>query len=246
MHTRVRAKPRWSSSEMDDLAATKQVLLGFEIPLEEATEMLALLEKIRQSPETKGYSAAAAQMVSRLLELGIDALYFDVMSQIASHPGTKKSADKGINTVMNGAKLVIKKMVNSLEPHELPIFADYMDTLIVSQEENVWHLAFPLNEELASDLNRTMHYIQSDANTSSYNQFIAKTLCKISDQAIVYFYTKPTKLFKIRPFVKKSADLGIKTVNKGLHFVIKQLFKHTRQKELLVFSELLENQLVYA
>ena len=75
---------------------------------------------------------------------------------------------------------------------------------------------------------------------------LIKTLCKISDQAIHYFYTKPTKLFKIRPFVKKSADLGIKTVNKGLHFVIKQLFKKTRQKELLVFSELLENQLVYA
>lgn len=231
---------------MDDLAAPKQVLLGFEIPLEEAKEMLALLEQIRQAPDTKGYSEAAAQMVSRLLELGIDALYFDLMSQIAAHPGAKKSADKGIHTVTNGAKLVIKKMVNALEPHELPIFADYMETLIVSPENDIWHLAFPLSDDLASDLNRTMHYIQSDSNTSTYNQFIAKTLCKISDQAIHYFYTKPTKLFKIRPFVKKSADLGIKTVNKGLHFVIKQLFKKTRQKELLVFSELLENQLVYA
>lgn len=230
---------------MDNSASNKQVLLGFEIPAEEAADMLALLSHIKASPTEKGLSAKAAKMVARLLELGIDALYFDVMSKITSHPQAKKSADKGIHTVTNGTKLVIKKMVNALDPEELPIFADYMNTLMV-QEGDTLHFAFPLSDELASDLDKTMYLIQSDANTESYNQFIAQTLCKISDLAIIYFYNKPTKLFKIRPFVKKSADLGIKTVNKGLHFVIKQLFKKTRQQELIVFSELLENQLVYA
>ena len=119
-----------------------------------------------------------------------------------------------------------------------------LSTLLVKHESG-WHLAFPLSSQLASDLNKTMNRIHSDANTATYNGFIATTLCAISDQAMIYFYEKPTKLFKIRPFVKRSADLGVRTIQKGLHFVIRQLFKKTHQRELIKFSELLENQLVY-
>lgn len=222
----------------------KQVLLGFSIPDSDAADILSLLNQMRSTPHRKGLSAQAAHMVALLLDLGIDALYFDVMNKVRAHPNTKKTADKGIQTVSSGAKLVIKRMVNSLEPEELPIFADYMDSLLVNHSTG-WHLAFPLSAQLARDLDETMQRIHNDANTEAYNDFIAKTLCDICDQAIVYFYHKPTKLFKIRPFVKRSADLGVRTIQKGLHFVIRQLFKKTRQKELIKFSKLLENQLVY-
>ena len=222
----------------------KQVLLGFSIPDEDASHFLQLLGRMRLTPHQQGLSADAAAMVARLLDLGIHALYFDVMDKVRAHPNVKKSADTGINTVSRGAKLVIKKMVNSLEPHELPVLADYMDGLLV-QQDGAWYLAFPLSAELAGDLAETMQRIHSDANTAAYNDFIARTLCAICDQAIVYFYHKPTRLFKVRPFVKRSADLGVRTIQKGLHFVIRQLFKKTHQRELIKFSELLENQLVY-
>ena len=222
----------------------KQVLLGFSIPDNDASHILELLHKMRVTPHEKGLSAQGAAIVARLLDLGIHALYFDVMDKVRAHPNVKKSADTGIHTVSRGGKLVIKKMVNSLEPHELPVFADYLQSLLVEHESG-WHLAFPLSPELADDLSETMKRIHSDANTAAYNDFIAHTLCTICDQAIIYFYQKPTKLFKIRPFVKRSADLGVRTIQKGLHFVIRQLFKKTHQRELIKFSELLENQLVY-
>ncbi|MDX1695362.1 MAG: hypothetical protein R3208_16480 [Ketobacteraceae bacterium] len=222
----------------------KQVLLGFSIPAEDAGYILELLRQMRLTPNKPGLSAEAAGVVARLLDLGIHALYFDVMDKVRAHPKVKKSADTGIHTVSRGGKLVIKKMVNSLEPHELPVFAEYMSSLLV-QHDAEWHLAFPLSPELANDLGETMKRIHSDSNTSAYNDFIATTLCAICDQAIVYFYHKPTKLFKIRPFVKRSADLGVRTIQKGLHFVIRQLFKKTHQRELIKFSQLLENQLVY-
>ena len=229
---------------MVESSTDKQVLLGFSIPDDDARHILALLNRMRLSPHQKGLSAEAAGVVARLLDLGVNALYFDVMNKVRAHPNVKKSADTGINTVSRGGKLVIRRMVNSLEPHELPVFADYMDTLLV-QHASGWHLAFPLSPELAEDLRKTMARIHSDANTAAYNDFIATTLCAICDQAIIYFYSKPTKLFKIRPFVKRSADLGVRTIQKGLHFVIRQLFKKTHQRELIKFSELLENKLVY-
>lgn len=229
---------------MVELSADKQVLLGFSIPDEDASGILELLSQMRLTPHREGLSGEAAKVVALLLDLGINALYFDVMRKVRAHPNVKKSADTGISTVSRAAKLVIKKMVNSLEPHELPVFADYMSTLLV-QHETGMYLAFPLSSELAADLNETMKRIHSDSNTAAYNEFIATTLCTICDQAMIYFYSKPTKLFKIRPFVKRSADLGVRTIQKGLHFVIRQLFKKTHQRELIKFSQLLENQLVY-
>lgn len=229
---------------MVDSPVDKQLLLGFSIPDNDAEHILGLLNRMRVAPHQKGLSAEAASVVALLLDLGMNALYFDVMNKVRAHPNVKKSADTGISTVSRAGKLVIKKMVNSLEPHELPVFADYMSTLLVQHESGL-HLAFPLTPEQANDLQQTMNRIQSDANTAAYNDFIATTLCAICDQAMIYFYEKPTKLFKIRPFVKRSADLGVRTIQKGLHFVIRQLFKKTHQRELIKFSELLENQLVY-
>ena len=69
--------------------------------------------------------------------------------------------------------------------------------------------------------------------------------CGLTDRAVQHFYYQPTRLIKIRTFVKKSADLGIRTVLKGIHFVIHLLFRQTRQRELIRFSTYLENQLVY-
>ena len=230
---------------MDEPIAKRPVLLGFLIPADEAGQMLLLLKQMHLTPHRTGLSREAAEMVSRLLDLGIQAFYFDVMGKIKAPPSAQQAADKGIITVTKGAKLVINKMINALEPEELPIFASYMEQLFVQQANEHWHLAFPLPQSLAEDLETSKERILNDADTSNYNDFVANTLCQICDQALIHFYSKPTQLFKIRPWVKRSTDLGIKTINRGLHFVIKQLFKKTRQKELIEFSQLLESQLVY-
>ncbi|MCG8312997.1 MAG: hypothetical protein MI976_07245 [Pseudomonadales bacterium] len=230
---------------MDEPFANRPVLLGFKIPEDDAGQMLLLLKQMHLTPHREGLSHEAAKMVSRLLDLGIQSFYFDVMGKIKAPANAQQTADKGIITVTKGAKLVINKMINALEPDELPIFASYMEQLFVQQSNDSWHLAFPLPQSLAANLETAKERILKDANTSNYNDFVADTLCQICDQAIIHFYSKPTQLFKIRPWVKRSTDLGIKTINRGLHFVIKQLFKKTRQKELIEFSELLESQLVY-
>ena len=94
---------------MDNTQHKKQVLLGFRIPDSDVESMRDLLTQIRRAPHQKGLSLKAANMVARLLDLGIDAFYYDVMTKITTHPGARKSADTGIHTVNKGAKLVIKK-----------------------------------------------------------------------------------------------------------------------------------------
>jgi len=222
---------------------TPHLSLGFRLTPEIHTEIHSLFSRIEQNPTQTGLSADAADVLSKLLSLAIDQFYFDIMDQVQAHPAARRSADKGISTVIKGAKLVIRKMVNSLEPHELDIFANYLESLIL-EEEGEHYMAFPLDNGVSDQTEQVILRIRNDSNTNTYNHLIVDTLCGMTDQAVVHFYNKPTRLFKVRPFIRKSADLGIKTVNKGIHFVIKQLMKKTRQKELIAFSHILERQLV--
>ncbi|MBV1922222.1 MAG: hypothetical protein KUG73_16210 [Pseudomonadales bacterium] len=222
---------------------TPHLSLGFRLTSEIHTEINNLLARIEQNSAQPGLSADAATVLSKLLSLAIDQFYFDIMDQVQAHPAARRSADKGISTVIKGAKLVIRKMVNSLEPHELDIFANYIGTLIL-EEDNQHYMAFPLDNGVSDQTEQVILRIRNDSNTNTYNHLIVEALCGMTDQAVVHFYNKPTRLFKVRPFIRKSADLGIKTVNKGIHFVIKQLMKKTRQKELITFSHILERQLV--
>ena len=221
-----------------------QAHIGFQIPAALYTDIQTLIERIRLQPKDRNLSRAAADAVSALLHRGIQAFYFDVVRDVRTHPATRKSADAGITTVTRGADLVIRKMANNLEPEELVVFANYLGNLLFVQGEECY-LAFPLDADSQSKLQQVIARIRNDADTHAYNHLIVDALCQLADLAVQHFYHRPTKLIKIRAFVKKSADLGIRTVQKGIHFVIRLLFRKTRQKDLIQFSTYLENQLVY-
>jgi len=225
-------------------AMDSQAHMGFQIPAELYRDIQALIDRIRQQPRDRHLAREAADMVSDLLHRGIRAFYFDIVEDVHTHPGTRRSADAGITTVTKGADLVIRKMANNLEPDELLVFANYLNSLLLVQSDECY-LAFPLDTESQGKLQKVIDRIRSDANTHTYNHLIVEALCQLADQAVQHFYYRPTKLIKIRAFVKKSADLGIRTVQKGIHFVIRLMFRKTRQRELIRFSTILENQLVY-
>lgn len=221
-----------------------QAHIGFQIPETLYQDVTGLIEQIRTRPQQRQHAKAAANVVSALLHQGIQTFYFDVVNGVHTHPAARKSADAGISTVAKGADLVIRKMANSLEPDELLIIADYLSGLLFVQGDQRY-LAFPLEPASVQELQQVITRIHSDADTFAYNHLIVNALCRLTDQAVQHFYYQPTRLIKIRTFVKKSADLGIRTVLKGIHFVIHLMFRQTRQRELIRFSTYLENQLVY-
>ena len=221
-----------------------QAHIGFQIPTELYGQVQALIERIRVAPNERGLGKDAADAVSALLHQGLRAFYFDVMEDVRTHPATRASADAGITTVARGADLVIRKMANSLEPHELLVFANYLASLMYTQGRH-YYLAFPLDTGSQAKVQQVIARIRSDANTHAYNHLIVEALCHLADLAVQHFYYRPTRMIKIRTFVRKSADLGIRTVQKGIHFVIRLLFRKTRQQDLIQFSAFLENRMVF-
>lgn len=225
-------------------AMDSQAHIGFQISDELFAEVHQLIRHIQAEPHSRELSRKAADAVSALLHKGIQTFYFDVVEGVRTHPATRKSADTGIITVTKGADLVIRKMANNLEPHELQLFAQYLERMLFEQDGQ-YYLAFPLDTDSQSKIEQVIIRIRNDANTDAYNHLIVDALCQLADLAVQHFYYQPTRLIKVRLFVKKSADLGIRTVLKGIHFVIRLMFRKTRQRELIQFSTYLQNQLVY-
>jgi len=220
------------------------VYFGFSLDDALYDRLMDLIARIQQNPNAKGLSRDAAGIVSDLLNVAIRAFYYDVMEAVPTHPSTRKSADAGVGTVVKGTQLVIQKMVTTLDGNDLAVFANYMQTLLIPQG-NSHFIAYPLTAQQKQSLEQVMLHIQSDPDTDNYNHLIIEVLCGLTDQAIKYFYDTPTRMIQVRSFIRKSADLAVKTVCKGMHFVIKQLFRRTRQKELMLFSNYLQQQLVY-
>lgn len=236
--------PRPPAEEVLRMDAQKNVYFGF--PLDDVLyeRLMDLIVRIRQNPNTKGLSRDAANIITDLLNVAIRAFYYDVMEAVPTHPNTRKSADAGVGTVVKGTQLVIQKMVTTLDANDLTVFAGYMETLLIPQG-NSHYIAYPLTPQQRQSLEQVVVHIQSDPHTDNYNHLIVDMLCQLTDQAIKYFYDTPTRMIQVRSFIRKSADLAVRTVCKGMHFVIKQLFRRTRQKELMLFSNYLQQQLVY-
>ena len=225
--------------------ANARIHIGFQIEADLFDQVQQLVGRIQlQQVHNKALSCEAAEVVSILLHKGIQAFYFDIVEAVPTPTGTRKSADTGITTVIKGADLVIRKMANNLEPHELKLFAQYISQMLYRQDDHAY-LAIPLESDSHYRLEQMFLRIQNDPDTDNYNHLIVESLCELADLALQHFYHQPTRLFKVRLLVKKSADLGIRTVRKGIHFVIRLMFRKTRQQELIQFSDYLHNQLVY-
>ena len=218
--------------------------VGFALEAALHQRVLDTLTAIRTDARQKHLPRESAGIVSDLLHAAVRSFYFDVVDAVPTPASTRKSADAGINTVLKGTLLVVQKMVHTLEPEDLQVFADYLETLMIPQGEGCY-IAYPLTVSQAAALDEVLSRIRQDSNTQAYNHLIIDLLCSITDEAIKYFYDTPTRMIKVRSFIKRSADLAIRTVSKGLHYVIRQLFKRTRQRELLIFSRHLQQQVVY-
>jgi hypothetical protein len=217
---------------------------GFALEPALHQRVTAVIVAIRTDATQKHLARECAEIVAALLHSAVRSFYFDVVNAVPTPASTRKSADAGINTVLKGTLLVVQKMVHTLQADDLRVFANYMETLMIPRGEGCY-IAYPLTPAQAGALEDVMQRIRQDANTAAYNHLIVELLCSITDEAVKYFYDTPTRMIKVRSFIKRSTDLAIRTVSKGIHFVIRQLFKRTRQRELLIFARHLQQQVLY-
>lgn len=222
-----------------------KAFIGFPLNSSSHTQVRNLLNDVYENNGQITHKNEAGIVLMGLVDLAVSAYYSEVMNEVRVHPEIRKSTDGGISTIAKGARLIIKKVTSSLTPEELILFAEYLDSIIIHKNDH-YYLVFQPSQKLVHDVVRLTHRIHDRPDTETYNQEIITTLCRMIDEGINSYYSKPSKLFRISPTTKKSADLGVKTVHKGIHFIVRQLFKSTAHRELLIFAKHLESRLIYA
>ncbi|HET8705560.1 MAG TPA: hypothetical protein VFM46_04575, partial [Pseudomonadales bacterium] len=106
------------------------------------------------------------------------------------------------------------------------------------------HLAFPLEKAKYDQISYVLNRIRTEENTELYNHEVADSIIMLIDTAMHYYYHRPADIAKLGRLMRMTTDVAMKAVDKGTQMVVKQLFKKTRQKELLVLADDLERLLL--
>ena len=186
-----------------------------------------------------------ASALNRTADEAFETFFMQPMSEIKLNATVRKSAEAGMNAALKAVHVLIRQMFKKMSMQELRTFAEYMETLMLGPDaKGVRYLGYQLKQPLYDEVWEIIHRIQTDENTDSYSAWIVGILHKLVDEAIDAYYRKPADLAKMGMLKRKTADVGVATATKGAKAVIKQLFKKTRQKEMLKFAGFLQDVII--
>lgn len=110
---------------------------------------------------------------------------------------------------------------------------------------NQQHFGFEISKALYGQACDTIAAIQTQSNTADINAKIAKSLIDITEVGFDAYYYKPSDMVQISPVVKKAADTGMIAVKRGVHMVIRKLFKNIPTPELETLAEYMGSLLTH-
>lgn len=199
----------------------------------------------RQQASTKQDSTVIfTDTVGRLVESGLDYFFHKPIQRMPLNDTVRKTANAGINTAFSGIQVVVKKVFKGADDKQMKAFADYLDNLVVTCSEGVPHIAFPLDKAQHEQMNYTINRIRTEENTALYNHEVTESIFMLIDTSFDYYYYRPAEIAKLSRFMRLTTDVAMKAVNKGTQMAVKQLFKKTRQKELMVLANDLEKLII--
>lgn len=195
---------------------------------------------VRQHGSKKDSPVLFTATVEQLVEAGFDHFFHKPIRRMPIKDSMRKTANAGINTAFGGIQLVVKKVFKGCDDKQMHAFADYLEELVVTCEQGRPHLAFPLEKAKYDQISAIINRIRTEENTALYNQEVADSIIMLIDTALHYYYHRPADIAKLGRLMRMTTDVAMKAVDKGTNMVVKQLFKKTRQKELLVLADDLE------
>ncbi len=184
----------------------------------------------------------AANLVE-ITDTGLEAYYNKPRDLIEISPVIRKAADAGINAVMKGVHLVIRKVITRAPESELQKMAHYMKSLLTADENGHHYVTFPLTAELHDLAIELLEEVRANSNVDTYREDIVRALYRLIDAGIDAYYHQPVGMIQLGKLTRKTADVGINTAQKGTNSVIRRIFKVLDHKEMLPLTNYFETLL---
>lgn len=224
----------------------KQQHFGFEISEALYKQSCSTIEAIQSQDSSADLNIKISNALMNITEVGFDAYYYKPSDMVHISQVVKKAADTGMVAVKRGVHMVIRKLFKNMPTQELEKLASYMDTLLTHENSGPnprYFIAFTLSPELYSLAQELLARVSQDPEIEGYRQNIISALNKLIRAGVEAYYETPSSMINIGRIMRKTADVGISTAEKGSNIVVKKLFNAMPYDALIPLSSYFESLL---
>ena len=173
--------------------------------------------------------------------------FFIVPTEQAGLPSsTQKVVQFTVDTINKATHLVIKSTVRKLDIDQTRRAADYMDTVrfkLESNGEDIWFVAFPLNEMMAAKGRKAFEQGINGQGKQALPALL-EYFHQLTDIALYWYFEEPMKLLRFGPIMRKVSEVGVATTRKATHTVIDKVIPGMTPEQLVIACRYAEMQLV--
>ena len=224
----------------------KQQHFGFEINEALYQQSCTTIKAIQSKEGGTDLNIKISNALMNITEAGFEAYYYKPSDMVQISSVVKKAADTGMVAVKRGVHMVIRKLFKNMPTQELEKLASYMNTLLTHENNGSaprYFVAFTLSPELYSLAQELLARVSQDPEIEGYRQNIISALNKLIRAGVEAYYETPSNMINIGRIMRKTADIGISTAEKGSNIVVKKLFNVMPYDALIPLSSYFESLL---
>jgi len=109
--------------------------VAFEISRELRQQAETIVHKIRSDPDKRRHIPALVEVVLAMTDRGLHYYFLHPLEQAGVGVVTRKAVDLAIGTTGRALPVVVRKTVKSLNDEQLLSIADFVDHILIREEE---------------------------------------------------------------------------------------------------------------
>ncbi|RMF17562.1 MAG: hypothetical protein D6758_06150 [Gammaproteobacteria bacterium] len=210
---------------------------GFELPPETHQKTLNLVRAVLKGEAQVDAARDAAEVVTQLVVAGFEGYYHIPTRMVPLHPTVRKTADGSIQAVQKGIELVIRQFFAKRTPDELRELARYLQAMLLEYpERETAYLVFPIDEALYDKAQVLIQRVQTEDRPRDHLDEIVATLSHMVTEGVTHYYERPASLVRLGGMTRKTVDMTMKGVSKGIRTLIDKLVRQLSGDQLRTLS----------
>lgn len=155
-------------------------------------------------------------------------------------PNMQRVIRVSADTIGKAGAMVTKRASRKLDLAQHRETAAYMDEIRImvpdSGGNEIWYVAFPIEESLAQQLVRSRELAESGDHRQAV-AVLADALHVLTDVALHWYFERPIALLRFGPVMSKMAAVALTTSRKATHGVIRKVFADMDPKQILASTQ---------
>ncbi|MCH8544412.1 MAG: hypothetical protein LAT61_12645 [Alcanivorax sp.] len=162
-------------------------------------------------------------------------------------PGMQRVIRVAADTIGKAGAMVIKRASRKLDLAQHRETAAYMEEMRImvpdSDGNEVWYVAFPVEESLAQQLVRSRELAEHGDHQQAA-KVLAEALHALTDVALHWYFERPVALLRFGPVMRKMADVALTTSRKATHGVIRKVFADMDAEQALTSAQYMSSMVL--